>query len=176
MKLRFLLLTAVVAAPFVLGGCATPATTQAMTVQAADVGPANPRLIGTLKVASVTGGKETNPLWTSQVDNAGFKKALEDSLLGSGYLAAPGAQPRYEVSAEMVSLSQPLFGLTLEVKSKVNYKLAGPGTDKRYPIEATGSATTSDAFVGWERLRIANERSILENIKAFLKELSAFAD
>lgn len=176
MKLRWFLLAAVVAAPLVLGGCATPATPQAMTVQPADAGPANPRLKGSLKVASVTGGKETNPMWTSQVDNAGFKKALEDSLAGAGYLAAPGALPRYEVSAEMVSLDQPMFGLTFEVKSKVNYRLSGPGTEKRYPIEATGTATTSDAFVGVERLRIGSERSILENIKAFLRELSVFTD
>ncbi len=48
----------------------------------------------------------------------------------------------------------------------------------RYTIEgegqsATGTATTSDAFVAIERLRIANERSVKENIKEFLRQLPA---
>lgn len=176
MNLRLLLALAVSVALLALGGCATSARTEAMTVQPADIGMANARLKGSLKMGSVTGGKETNPLWTSQVDDAGFRKALEESLAGSGYLAAPGTPHRYEVSAELVSLDQPVFGLTYDVKSKVNYRLAGQGADKSYPIEATGTATTSDSMLGVERLRIANERSILENIKAFLRQLATFSN
>ena len=51
----------------------------------------------------------------------------------------------------------------------------GSGLSKSVPITVTGSATTSDAFVAIERLRIANERSILENIKAFINEFAKLA-
>lgn len=68
-----------------------------------------------------------------------------------------------------------MFGLTFDVKSNIVYKLEStdPTTSysKSIPVNATGTATTSDAFVAIERLRIANERSILENIKALLKQL-----
>ena len=56
--------------------------------------------------------------------------------------------------------------------SVVTYKLEGAGITKTYPITATGTATVSDAFLGLERLRIANERSIQENIKSFISALS----
>jgi len=38
-------------------------------------------------------------------------------------------------------------------------------------VGAVGKATMSDAFYGVERLRIANEYSIKNNIKAFIEEL-----
>jgi hypothetical protein len=159
-----------------LGGCATPATSQAMTVKPGVVAAVNPKLKGAVAVADVSGGKDTNPLWTSQVDNAGFKKALEDSLNISGYLATDPAKAQYKVSANLKSLEQPLFGLTFDVKSQVDYKVAGPAGAKPIPVAATGTATPSDAFVAIERLRIANERSVMENIKEFLNQLAKYAD
>jgi len=174
MKLRLLLAVAVLAMPLLFGGCATPANSLAMTVSSTDAGMPNPALRSALKVVDVTGGKDTNPLWTSQVDSATFRKSLEDSLANSGYLAVGGAPARYDLSAELVNLDQDMFGFTLDVRSKVNYRIVGQGVDKRYPVDATGSATTADAMYGPTRLRIANERSILENIKAFLRQLATF--
>lgn len=159
-----------------LGGCATSATSQAMTVKPGTTAPVNPKLKGAVAVGDVAGGKDTNPMWTSQVDNAGFKKALQDSLAISGYLAPDASKARYSVSANLVSLEQPLFGLTFEVKSDVNYQVSGPGGAKAIPVKATGAAGVSDAFVGVERLRIANERSVLENIKSFIDQLAKLAD
>ncbi len=66
-----------------------------------------------------------------------------------------------------------MFGLTFDVVSTVNYKVYGEGVNKVFPVVATGTATTSDAFVAITRLKIANEKSIQENIKAFIKQLSA---
>jgi uncharacterized lipoprotein YajG len=174
--LRILCAGAAAAVLLNLGGCATPATSQAMTVKPGTTASVNPKLKGAVKVADVTGGKETNPLWTSQVDNAGFKKALSDSLAISGYLAPDASKATYSVSAELMELEQPIFGFNFDVKSNVKYKLAGPAAARAYPVKATGTATVSDAFVAIERLRIANERSVLENIKQFVNELSKFAD
>lgn len=157
-----------------LTGCATPATSQAMTVQPQATAVVNPKLKGSIRVDAVTGGKDTSPLWTSQVDNEGFKKALEDSLAIAGYLSLGKAGAPYTLSADLKELDQPLFGLTFDVKSLVVYKLSGNGSTKEYPVNVKGTATTSDAFIAIERLRIANERSIQENIKALLKELERF--
>lgn len=159
-----------------LAGCATPAASQAMTVKPGAVAPASPRLKSAVALGDVRGGKETNPLWTSQVDAAGFRKALNDSLAIGGYLAPDGSASKYRVNAELLSLDQPLIGLTLDVKSRVRYEVTGSGAPRVFDITATGSASPSDAFMAFERLRIANERSVLENIKEFMQRLSALAD
>jgi len=174
MKNRLSIVSVLMLCVAALAGCATSATHQAMTVQPQASAVVNPKLKSAIRVDAVNGGKDTNPLWTSQVDNAGFKKALEDSLAIAGYLATANASAPYTLSADLKELDQPLFGLTFDVKSSVVYKLSGNGSSKEYPVNVTGTATTSDAFVAIERLRIANERSIQENIKALLKELERF--
>lgn len=174
MKNRLVVVSVLVLCVAELTGCATPATSQAMTVQPQAATVVNPKLKSAIRVDTITGGKDTSPLWTSQVDNEGFKKALVDSLAIAGYLTPANATAPYTLSAELKELDQPLFGLTFDVKSSVEYKLSGNGSTKNYPINVTGTATPSDAFIGIERLRIANERSIQENIKALLKELERF--
>ncbi len=173
---RILIAAAAVGALLQLAGCATPATSQAMTVKPGTTAAMNPKLRGAVAVADVKGGKETNPMWTSQVDAPAFRKALTDSLAIAGYLAPDPASAKYKVNADLRALDQPLFGFTMEVKSDVKYELAGAGAPHTYEIKATGSASTSDAFVGIERLRIANERSVLENIKEFIGRLAAFTE
>ena len=75
-----------------LVGCATPATHQAMSITAQDLtAAANPELRGQLQIRNISGGKDTNPLWTSQVDAQGFKAALDKSIAVAGYKAADGA-------------------------------------------------------------------------------------
>lgn len=159
-----------------LAGCATSATSQAMTIKPGITAAVNPKLKGQVAIAEVKGGKDTNPLWTSQVDAPGFKKALTDSLAIAGYLAPEGTKARYQVSANLVSLDQPFGGFTMDVKSDVKYQLTGGAAPRSIDVKATGSATVSDAFVGFERLRIANERSVMENIKDFINQLAAYAE
>lgn len=177
--MRFLKYVCAVASAVVilqLTGCATSATPQAMTVKPGTTAAVNPKLKGALKLGDITGGKETSPMWKSQVDNAGFTKALQDSLAISGYLATDPAQAKYVVSANLAELDQPLMGFTFDVKSNVVYQLTGPGVLRSYPVKATGTATVSDAFAAVERLRLSNERSILENIKEFINQLAKFTD
>jgi hypothetical protein len=175
-SVRLLAAAAAVAALLQLGGCATPATSQAMTVKPGSTAPVNPKLKGAVALGTISGGKDTSPLWTSQVDNEGFRKALKDSLAVTGYLAPEGTKPSYTVDADLQSLDQPLMGFTFDVKSTVKYNLRAPAGAKAMPVVATGTATTSDAFVAVERLRLANERSILENIKEFINQLGRYAD
>ena len=156
-----------------LQGCATPASPTGMVVSAEEpIAQKNLALQNAVTVRSVTGGKETSPLWTSQVDSNGFRTALTQSLYSIGYEAGSQEKATLLVDAELVSLSQPLFGLTFDVTSSVVYKVEGATFKRNFPITAVGTARTSDAFIGVERLRIANERSIKENIKQFLRELS----
>jgi hypothetical protein len=167
-----LLLSFVVA--FYLVGCATPASQQAMTIGISDVPTQlNPNLKNGLSVVGVTGGKETSPLWTSQVDNSGFRSALEQSLLAVGYLTSTN-NSKFKVEAELIELKQPFMGLNFDVVSTVKYKISNQIGTEVFPITATGTATFSDSAIGIERLRIANEKSIKENIKQFIQKISDF--
>jgi hypothetical protein len=163
-KIASLLLLAVF-----LTGCASPANYQAMTVAPRGEAP-NPAYKEKLAVRNVYGGQGTNPLWTSQVSNEAFKSALQDSLDAAGYGARKG-NPTYYIDANLQKLDQPFIGLSFTVHSTVTYHLTGGDKDREYPISAEGTATASDQFLGVERLRIANERAIQNNIEAFLKDL-----
>ena len=102
--------------------------------------------------------------------NEPFKTALESSLAANGFLAS-GGNAKFHIDAEIEQLEQPLIGLDFEVTAKVNYKVSGGGTSRTYPISAKGKATMSDSPIGAQRISIANERAMQENIKLFLQSL-----
>ena len=159
----------------VLSGCATPATKQAMTVQSTSVSVMQQQK-GKFVVEKVTGGKATNPMWTSQVSQENFEGALKDSLLTVGLTSPDPTSSTFKIDADLVSLEQPMFGLTFDVVSTVNYRVYKDGFEKSIPVKATGTATVSDAFIAIERLKLANEKSIQENIKAFIVQLNSMVD
>lgn len=156
-----------------LVGCATPASQQAMSVSTTDMPSSlNANLKGRVSVRNVVGGEETNGMWKSKVDAPSFKGALDKSIAIAGYKSNDASAAKYSIDADLQSLDQPFGGFTMDVVSTVLYKVSGDGKQIQLPVTATGTASTSDAFMGTERLRIANERSIKENIKQFLQKLS----
>ena len=159
----------------ILSGCAAaPADKQAMMIKHESVSSiVKDEQKGKFEVNAVTGGKVTNPLWTSQVSNENFESALKGSLEASGLSSSDKATSLYKIDAELVSLDQPMFGLTFDVVSTVNYRVHNASLVKNFPITAKGTATPSDAFVAITRLKIANEKSIQANIMEFIKQLTA---
>lgn len=168
--IRSLAITASAFALTGLAACATPANpammslpaTPGLTAAAGDVG------YKSITTVSVSGGQETNPLWTAEVSNADFKAALESSLTAAGYMGAEGRP--LTVTASLIDLKQPFAGLDMSVTSQVRYTVAS--TDRTLfdeTVAATGTASMGDAFMGVERLRMANEKSIKENIREFLR-------
>lgn len=156
-----------------LSGCASPATKESMIVKPnASSTPIKAEQKGKFVVKNVGGGKATNPMWTSQVSKEAFDAALRESLDNAGLTSTTPSNAQYKIDADLVSLKQPLFGLTFDVVSTVNYRVYKEGFEKLFPITATGTATTSDAIVAITRLKIANEKSIQQNITAFIKQLS----
>lgn len=150
-----------------LAACATPT---AMTVASGAVGNINPKYKSAVAVRTVSGGQAMNVLTIPGVPNEPLKAALESSLAANGYLASNGT-PKFYVDAEIQNLEQPLIGLNMDVTASVTYKVSGEGTNALYPITAKGSATFSDSPIGADRVRIANERAMQQNIKLFLQAL-----
>ncbi len=156
-----------------LAACAEPARVSQMAVPniLAPVVASNPELLGSMSVGEISGGKATNPIWTSQVDNPQFHEALERSLEFNGLLAPPSQPSRFVVSAVLIDLDQPLFGLNLTVVPRVEYRVVETGSEAdliREEMTTPYTAEFSSAFIAVERLRLANEGAIRESIKRFL--------
>lgn len=160
----------------VLTACATPSNPVMMTVAASPAISVSAGDVGYHSVTAVTvsGGQETNPLWTAQVSDQAFRTALEGSLAAAGYMGTEG--PAMTVDASLVDLKQPMMGLDFSVTSQVRYSVARNGqTVFDELVAATGTATMGDSMMGVERLRLANEKSIKANIEEFLTRFRASA-
>lgn len=156
-----------------LAACAQPARVSQMAVSnvLTNVTSASPELLGAVTVGEVGGGQATNPIWTSQVDNPQFREALERSLEFNGLLAGGATPGRLVVSANLIELDQPLFGLNLTVTPRIAYRVTerASSTDVfREELITPYTAEFGSAFIAVERLRIANEGAIRESIRRFL--------
>ena len=177
MLLRFRFGATLLTAALVLGGCASPARMEKMSADTSDFGshvPPDTPLKGELRVGPVLGGKSTSPLWTSQVSNEGFRAALEASLRNAQLLAELQSQADYELTATLVKVDQPLVGASMTVTTTVSYRLQNTRTREIVfdeNIEAPYTAAFDEAFLGAERLRIANEGSVKSNIGKLIQRL-----
>ena len=176
--LRRALLVGGLAATALVTGCATPANSVNMVVRAGDATAARSATPEALKAAvairDVTGGKETNPMWVSNVGSSDFERALEDSLRSVGMLAANRQSGRYQLVAHLEKLEQPFLGFDMTVTAAVAYTLIERSSGKtvwQKSIATPYTAKVGDAFVGTERLRLANEGSVRQNITQLIGEL-----
>lgn len=158
----------------VLFGCASGAKMENMVYGNADGAPTtyDKALKKAINVGTVTGGEETNPLWTSEISDEAFYGAIRKTLELQGLLSDSG---RYRLSVSLLNVDQPSFGFDMTVTTDVKYTLVDSRTGKTLlnkTIKAPHTATVGDAFVAIERLRLANEGSGKKNIGAFMKALS----
>lgn len=164
-----------------LSACASPARTSNMVVDRASSSAAatsGSPLVGAINLAEVSGGEPTNPMWTSEVGNAEFREALRLSLIANNLLSLAPAQARYNLTADLHSLSQPMIGLDMTVTAAVRYILVEMDSQTGEPalrfnelVTMPYTATFGDSPIGIERLRLANEGAIRENITELLARL-----
>lgn len=159
-----------------LAGCATAARSPAMTASATAVaGIAVPAsLQRNVAIGAVSGGHDTNPLWMSKVGNAEFERALRDSLAATGLLANGPDPGKYVLLAELQRLKQPVFGFQMKVTAVVDYTLkerASGLTAFQTEVTTPYTADVGDAFLGVERVKVANEGAIRTNIEHLIREL-----
>lgn len=163
---------AVLAALIYLTGCASGAKMGNMVYE----GPAkayDTALENNVDVTNVSGGEETNPAWTSEIDNDAFAGALKQTLQKQGLLSGSG---RYQLEALLLEVDQPMFGLNFEVTTQVKYILTDRDNNgavvMNEMIVAPYTATVGDAFAAIKRLRLANEGSGKANIQGLVEKLS----
>ena len=76
-------------------------------------------------------------------------------------------------------MQQPLIGFNLTVNSMVRYALNRRSDGKQVweeTVSADYTATVGDSFLAVERLRLANEGSIRENLKTLIDRLYQFSE
>ena len=173
MKIKKLILLAAAAA---LSACASASKPGAMVapVAEANIIADDSPVREAFAVGSVTGGKETNPLWTSEVSNIDFAEALRQSLAAHAMLSSVGG--KYRLDATMLKLKQPFAGFNMTVTSTVRYTatdIASGAVVFDETIETPYTAEVGDSFLAVKRLQLANEGSIKGNISKLIELLIA---
>jgi ABC-type uncharacterized transport system auxiliary subunit len=162
-----------------LAGCATPARVDRMQTSsslAVRTSVAASPLKETITVKDVTGGKDTNPMWVSSVSSADFSRALESSLKDVGLLSGNNQASKYQLIAHLQKLDQPMFGASMTVTATVQYSLVERSTNKEVfarTVSLPYTAAWNDAFMGSERVKLANEGAIRVNIQQLIDALLA---
>ncbi len=128
----------------------------------------------TVAIGQTSGGRETNPLWMSDVSSNDLAEALRLSLTARGMFTRNNE--RFHLEATLISLDRPLAGFDMKVTSKIRYRVTRVADNAVVfdrEIAASFTAAMSSSFYGVERLRLANEGTIRENITQFLAALIA---
>ena len=174
MNTRFNCVLALVCA-LMLGGCAAPARVDQMVVSGQPIQRVSQSpLRSNIAVSDVTGGRETNPMWKSNVGSSEFSQALESSLRTVGLLSPTRQSGNYTLTAHLQNVEQPAFGFDMTVTASILYAVVERKTGKTVfnrTIALPYTAKMGDAFAGVERLKLANEGAIRTNITRLIDEL-----
>ncbi len=149
-----------------LPNCAGNATSAAIT----PAGVQAKSNIGKMVTARVSGGTPDSGI-AATISDESFKTAIESSLVKSGLFRSIGSND-YELSAFIVTIKQPIAGLSMTVSMEVSYNLRKAGSlIWADTISSTYKAPLGDAFVGAVRLRKATEGAARENIRKLVVAL-----
>ncbi len=171
----------------VLAACATPASSDRMSIGAGDSAPPASGSMGdhAFRVGRVSGGAATSVIGLSEVSDDALRAALGASLRNLGYLADDQTKASLVIDTDLVGLDRPVAALDpvlifvpidLTVTVRIHYtvtRAAGGPPLFDDIVATTGTATASDAATPAGRVRKANEAAIRLNIVAFLQRFAA---
>lgn len=152
-------------------GCATPTKPESMVAARADPVHQSRESVA----IAVAGGSETSAVRTAQISDQAFAQALRDSIEKSRLFAGVGDAGTYRLQAFISRVSQPTFGFDMTVGLEVGYTLVDSRSGHpalRKNIATQHTATTGDAIVGVDRVRVATEGAARKNIEQFIDEVS----
>ncbi len=156
-----------------LAACAMPADPERMIVAPTASGAPFPQPFRQATcVRNISGGEETNPLWTSKVGNAEFSQSLASSLQNAQLLGVEGSC-RYFVDVTLLGISQPTYAFNMEVVAHANYKVYNTAGKPILLDTETASytASLSESYIGEGRARRATEAAIRTATAQFLEKL-----
>jgi len=170
---RQTLLLIISALVIMLTGCAAPADRSAMTPSDITVSKHFPYSIN----VRTSGGSATGAMDSSNISDADLQTAIEDAIRNSRLFTTivKSSSGDYELSVSITQLSKPMFGLTFTVQMETAWsltKVADRSVVFRKPIQSSGKATMSEAFVGVTRLRMAVEAAVRDSISQGLAAIA----
>lgn len=160
-----------VAAAF-LGGCAIAPSTPASLVPAS-VESTNKH---SQTVAVAVAGFDSHETTKRHLSDATVAEALVSAIEKNKSFSSviKGAGANYQLSVTLLTAVYPAMGLDFTVTTEMVWSLKrADGTAVwQESLKSQGKATTSDAFAGVERVRMAAERSVSQNIAQGLTKIS----
>lgn len=157
-----------------LAGCALPALPGRMTTRLSEqtLIHDHSELRQAVQVGVISGGAEDDPLGRSYIRNADFADAVRQSLAAHAMLGT--AAPVFRLDAGILDVERPIGGLSLEVTTRVRYRLIRLSTGQVVfdrPIEASFTQPFDMTILGYERIQLATEGAFRENMRLFLLAL-----
>ncbi|PLY04961.1 MAG: hypothetical protein C0622_01980 [Desulfuromonas sp.] len=159
---------------FLLYGCASGPDVASMVTRVPAV--TGQSVAGTLVVGEVSGGKETNPMWMSTIDDASFRQALFTSLERSGLFeqALLTGDGEYRLDCEILA-QEVKPGFDMSATLMVRYQLSRAGeTVWAENIFTQYEAKMEETFYGVKRAQLANEGAVRKNIAQLIQQLQVF--
>jgi len=125
----------------------------------------------------VSGGKETNPLWVSEISDEDFLRAVEESIKYSGVFSrvTQNSESDYLLKINMRNMDSGLVGFSITVRLVTLWELTDLKSKEvvwKDIITSSYKATFGDSVMGFKRVKIANEGAAKQNIRLGIHELS----
>lgn len=157
---------------FNLGGCASPVTHQALVPTNSAVATQHAQSVA----VTTGGGSETSAAGKSQVSDVELRQAVVAAINQSKVFArtVEGKEGDYQLNVNLVNLVQPSMGFSFTVEAEMGWALTKADTGAviwRESIKSKHTTTTSEAFAGVTRLKMATEGAVRNNIEQGLKKL-----
>jgi len=174
------LAVSIATAAALLCGCGSPTQSLTMGLTPADTLQLRTWVPDALKnnvdLDRVKGGETTSAWWGSKVGALTLEHALEDSLRGLGMLpASPQAPAQYQLRTQILSQVQPLVAADTTVTVTINYTLVDRSSGAvlyERALRTAHKTELGEAVISMpERLRLANEGAVRENIIAAMRDL-----
>ena len=158
----------------VLAGCAaTPSKPDAIVPASVVITNKHAQSVGVV----VAGGLETNPSSKLRISDAAMSDALvaaieKHQVFTRVIKGAGGAD--YQLAVNLISGDFPAFATTFNVKAEIAWSLKrADGTVVwQESIRSEGVSMNGEAFAGVERVRLATERAVRENMAQGLAKIS----
>ncbi|MEL6977392.1 MAG: hypothetical protein AAGM38_01780 [Pseudomonadota bacterium] len=124
-----------------------------------------------MTVGDVSGGEETTLISNSKISNEAFREALTTSMRLNGMLSEAPSDD-FSVEAEILSVEQPTLQINFTTTAIVTYRVVATSSGAelyRQTVKTESEAKFTDSIVRQERIRIATEGAMKENIAAFMR-------